>query len=76
MYTFSVDGVKTFDPKNPLYEEGENGFSNLLVVPGNGSEYWAVKNVPHGKVEKVWFHSRVLNHTGRMHVYTRQDMRR
>lgn len=69
-YDFTVDGVKTFDPKNAWYKEGENGLSNLFEVPGKESDYCAVKAVPHGKVEKVWFPSSVMNNTGRMHVYT------
>lgn len=69
-YDFSVDGVKTFDPRNPQYKEGENGLSNLFELPGKEADYCALKNVPHGKVEIVWFASSVLNNTGRMHVYT------
>lgn len=69
-YDFTLDGVKTFDPKNPQYKEGENGLSNIFELPGKESEYCAVKNVPHGKVEIVWFASSVLNNTGHMHVYT------
>ena len=69
-YDFSVDGVKTFDPRNPWYKEGENGLSNLFELPGKEADYCAEKNVPHGKVETVWFPSSVLNNTGRMHVYT------
>ena len=69
-YDFTVDGIKTFDPKNPMYKEGENGLSNLFELPGKESEYCAIKNVPHGKVETVWFASQTIGNTGRMHVYT------
>lgn len=69
-YDFTVDGVKTFDPRNAWYKDGENGLSNLFELPGKESDYCAVKNVPHGKVEIVWFASSVMNNTGRMHVYT------
>jgi enterochelin esterase-like enzyme len=69
-YDFTVDGVKTFDPKNSRYKEGENGLSNLFELPGQEADYAAIRKVPHGKVEKVWFASTVLNNTGRMHVYT------
>lgn len=69
-YDFSVDGVKTFDPKNPKYKEGENALSNYFEMPGKDAEYCAIKEVPHGKLEKVWFASPTLNNTGRMHVYT------
>lgn len=69
-YDFTVDGVKTFDPKNPHYKEGENGLSNLFELPGKEADYCAVKNVPHGKVEKVWFSSSVTKNIGRFHIYT------
>ncbi|MEQ1586624.1 MAG: alpha/beta hydrolase-fold protein [Cyclobacteriaceae bacterium] len=69
-YDFTVDGVKTFDPKNPQYKEGENGLSNIFELPGKEADYCAVKNVPHGKVEKIWFSSSVTNTTGRFHIYT------
>ncbi len=69
-YDFTVDGVRTFDPKNPEYKEGQNNLSNIFYIPGKESEYCAVRDVPHGKVEIVWFPSSVLKNIGRMHVYT------
>ncbi len=69
-YDYTVDGVKTFDPKNPVYKEGENGLSNLFEVPGKEAAYCAIQNVPHGNVQTVWFASPVIGNTGRMHVYT------
>jgi enterochelin esterase family protein len=65
-----VDGVRTFDPRNAHYKESENGLSNIFELPGKEAVYCMIKNVPHGKVEMVWFASSVLNNTGRMHVYT------
>ena len=69
-YDFTVDGVKTFDPKNPRYKESENGLSNFFELSGPESEYLAVKDVPHGRVAKVWFNSEVTGTIGRFHVYT------
>jgi enterochelin esterase family protein len=68
-YDFSVDGIKTFDYRNAQYKESENGLSNIFELPGKEFEYWSLKNVPHGKVETVWFPSSVLNNTGRFHIY-------
>ena len=70
LYDFSVDGIRTFDPKNPQYKESQNNLSNIFEIPGKENDFQSVKNVPHGKVEIVWFASSVLNNTGRMHVYT------
>jgi len=69
-YDFSVDGLKVVDPKNIQLKEGAGGYSNLLEVTGKEAEYMAVKNVPHGKLEKVWFNAGTLGKTSRVHVYT------
>ena len=69
-YDFSVDGLKVVDPKNIQLKEGAGGYSNLLEVSGKEADYMAVKNVPHGKLEKVWFNAGTLGKTSRVHVYT------
>ena len=40
---FTVDSIKTFDPKNPQYKEGENSLSNIFELPGAKADYCAVK---------------------------------
>ena len=69
-YTIMVDGVRTIDPKNAEYEEGDHSLTNIFELPGEAASYLDIKNVPHGKVEIVWFPSTVMNNTGRMRVYT------
>lgn len=69
-YDFTIDGVKTFDPKNPLFKEAENGLSNYVEMNGPSSKYAAIENVPHGTLSSIWIHSKVLNKQVRMHVYT------
>jgi len=69
-YDFTVDGMKVIDPKNAQVKEGANGYSNLIEVPGMEADYQTVKNVPHGKIEKVWFYAGTLNKTSRVHIYT------
>ncbi|GAB2575819.1 esterase [Spirosoma areae] len=69
-YDLRVDGVKTFDPKNPQFKESQNGVSNLFRLPGSEVDYLAIKDVPHGTVELVWYPSASLGITRRMHVYT------
>jgi len=69
-YDLIVDGVKTIDPKNNLIKEAENGFSNYFEVAGAGADYCSIKNVPHGKIELVWFFSNVTGKNTRFHVYT------
>lgn len=69
-YDFSVDGLKIFDPKNAQYKESNSGFSNLFEVKGAENDYQSLKNIPHGKVEKVLYTSVSLGGiTRRLHVY-------
>jgi len=69
-YDLQVDGVRTFDPKNPRFKESQNGISNIVEVTGPETDYIAVKNVPHGRVETVWYPSASLGMTRRLHVWT------
>ncbi|MES2795998.1 MAG: alpha/beta hydrolase-fold protein [Bacteroidota bacterium] len=69
-YDFTVDGVKTFDPKNAMYKESLSGFSNIMEVKGPENDFQTLKDVPHGKVEIVNYKSTALGGImRRMHVY-------
>ena len=69
-YDFNVDGLKIFDPKNAQYKESNSGFSNLFEVKGAENDFQSLKNVPHGKLEKVLYTSSALGGiTRRLHVY-------
>jgi len=69
-YIYNVDGVKTFDPKNPDYKPGINGVENILSVPGEGTEFEDIKDVPHGEVRSVLYFSKALNTMRRVQIYT------
>lgn len=69
-YDFMVDGLKVIDPKNTKVKEGANGYSNLVEVPGAEADYQAIKDVPHGRLEVVWFYAKNLGKMSRVHVYT------
>ncbi len=64
-YSFTVDGVTAMDPKSQTVTENRP----LLEVPGEGADFWAMKDVPHGAVSRVWYPSSTLNTTRRMHIY-------
>lgn len=69
-YDFAVDGIRTLDPKNAQFKESNTGFSNLFELKGAENDYQSLKNVPHGRVEKVMYTSSALNGiTRRLHVY-------
>jgi len=67
-YSFNVDGVSTIDPRNPNTSESNNNVWSLVHVPG--SEFMDTRNVPHGAVSTVTYHSTALGIVRRLHVYT------
>jgi enterochelin esterase-like enzyme len=69
-YTFNVNGVRTIDPSNPLTVRDGNRYASTLLVPGAESDLYAVKNIPHGTLSKVWYNSPTLGLYRRMYVYT------
>lgn len=66
-YFFLVDGMKVNDPKNPMIAD----FRPMVeVVPKNQMLFWQQKNVPHGLLSIVYYHSKATNSTRRMFVWT------
>jgi dipeptidyl aminopeptidase/acylaminoacyl peptidase len=69
-YSFTVDGVKTLDPKNASVKQGVSSLDNMVFLPGKEAAFEENKAVPHGDVRSVWYHSSTLDTQRRMHVYT------
>jgi enterochelin esterase family protein len=69
-YAFTVDGVRTVDPKNPLIKQGISSVESMFLVPGDEMDFEATKDVPHGEIRAVWYRSGTLETLRRMHVYT------
>lgn len=69
-YSFFVNGVKTLDPSNGLIVRDGTRFYSMFIIPGEGSDVYTVKDVPHGKLSKVWYPSPTLEKDRRMYVYT------
>ena len=68
-YTFTVDGVSTTYPRNPLTSQSLTHSSSLYEVPGaDFMEYKAA--VPHGAIATVYYDSSAIAGGRRMHVYT------
>lgn len=66
-YNFNIDGVSVIDPRNPATSESNNNVWSLVHVPGTFSD---TKDVPHGAVSEVTYHSKALQRPRRMHIYT------
>jgi enterochelin esterase-like enzyme len=69
-YAFVVDGVRTLDPQNPIHMRNGTSYFNVLRVPGELTDDYAINNVPHGTVAQVWYPSPMLKLTRRLYVYT------
>jgi len=67
-YVFQVDGVRTLDPVNTKVSESNAATWSVFYVPG--LDFQDAKDVPHGAVASVYYHSGVLNTMRRMHIYT------
>jgi enterochelin esterase family protein len=69
-YSFTVDGIQILDPANSQIVRDGTRHQSVVFVPGEASSLYAVKNVPHGILSKVWYDSPTLNLKRRMYVYT------
>ena len=67
-YFYNIDGVRTLDPANVATSESNGSLSSVLTVPG--SEDYDRRDVPHGAVAEINYHSKSLDMPRRMHVYT------
>lgn len=70
IYTFSVNGVTTLDPRNIHTRRNTTRIENTLLVPGPESSDYAVNTVPHGTVSLQWYPSPAVKATRRAYVYT------
>ena len=69
-YSFTVDGVRTLDPRNAQLKQGITTNDSVLFVPGPEAAFEETADVPHGDIRQVWYRSSTLGEQRRMHVYT------
>ena len=69
-YNFIVDGLSVKDPNNAYIQRDIANLMNYFIIPGERADNYFVKDVPHGTVSRVWYHSDVLDKDRRMAVYT------
>ncbi len=68
-YHVDVDGG-TFNDPGALNFYGSTRWESGIEVPAHDQEFYALKDVPHGKVEQILFPSRSTNTSRRAFVYT------
>ena len=68
-YNFTVDGVGALDQRSQNFRDYPNSLFNYFDMPGPATDFMAVRDVPHGRVEAVIYHSKTMNAERHMHVY-------
>ena len=78
-YTIKIDGAEVPDP-NSRYFFGANRWGSGVEVPAKDQDFYALKNVPHGQLREIFFHSKSTDTVRRAFVYTPpgydQDLRK
>lgn len=69
-YNFVVDGDKVIDPNNVFVNRDVSTLTSVLLIPGERADLYDIKNVAHGTVSKVWYHSDKAGINRRLSVYT------
>jgi enterochelin esterase family protein len=69
-YSYTVDGLSIPDPKNTNLKIGVASLQSILAVSGPEAAFEEERRVPHGDVHVIWYWSKSLDRTRRMHVYT------
>ncbi len=71
IYNFLLDGLAIADPVNPRMKLRARTSASMVEIRGDGPEPWIPRDVPHGAVQIVWQHSKVLGGDPRwIWVYT------
>jgi enterochelin esterase-like enzyme len=68
-YWFVVDGAIVNDPGSESYF-GWGRQCSGIDIPEKGVDFYDAKDVPHGEVRAVWYHSKVTGKPRRAVVYT------
>jgi enterochelin esterase family protein len=61
-YDLIVDGLAQLDPLNPDVRLNYAFLANQVMVPGDPPAPWELTDVPHGRVEHIYFTSHVVQH--------------
>jgi len=69
-YSFLVDGLKVLDPANLQIKRDYVILENLFLIPGKQADLYAVNDINHGTLSKVWYDSKTLGIKRRLSVYT------
>jgi hypothetical protein len=67
-YTIVVDGAEVSDPGSTAYFGGSK-WASAVEVPEAGVDFYLPKDIPHGQVREIWYHSSVTGTWRHSFVY-------
>ena len=68
-YAIKIDGAEVPDPNSMMFF-GSMRWGSAVEIPARDQEFYAAKNVPHGQLREVFFHSKSTQFERRAFVYT------
>jgi enterochelin esterase-like enzyme len=68
-YSLVIDGVKVSDPASDSFY-GTGRMSSAIDIPEAGTDFYTVKNVPHGEISNKVYFSKTTQTWRYMNVYT------
>ena len=68
-YLIKIDGAEVPDP-NSLMFFGAMRWGSAVELPAHDQDFYALKNVPHGQLRELFFHSESTDSMRRAFVYT------
>ncbi len=71
-YQLVIDGAGVPDP-GTLYFYGGSRWGSGVEIPAKDQDFYALKNVPHGQLRQVFYHSKSASTNLRCFVYTPPD---
>ena len=69
-YSFTIDGVRSIDPNNPLLKYNLLNTDSQVRVPGPASLPWEINDVPRGQLHRHFYRSAVAGDDRDFFVYT------
>ena len=68
-YFLVIDGVPVADPASQSFY-GTGKMTSAIDIPEKGTDFYEIKNVPHGTISSKYYYSNVTNGWRRLFVYT------
>ena len=68
-YTIKINGAEVPDPNSRMYFDAMR-WGSAIELPAHDQDFYALKNVPHGQLREITFHSESTASERRAFVYT------